>query len=203
MKALTSLFLVFASSQSFADVITPTTPVVLRSLIFYGSGCPDASVAAEIAEDKQSITFHFANFEVSRGPGISLMQSRKNCLISFDLDYTSNYRFAVVGVEYSGFARVPSAGTAEYSNRFAFQTLTPTGSSTANWSVAGPKNSDLSVRNEVVPSGEIFSPCGEHRTMFWNSAVRLQTDPNQSALITGDSLDLQTDYKIILRWRQC
>lgn len=50
-----------------------------------GTGCPDGSFEATIADDSSFVTFLFSDFVASIGPGTSISDRTKNCQLQLNV----------------------------------------------------------------------------------------------------------------------
>jgi hypothetical protein len=115
---LTSLLIVAFSAFAIANPIAEPqgsndTPdpndVYIESIEWNGSGCkmgPNADTKSIFSADRKVVQLLFSEFSASRGPGVAITQSRKQCQINFKIHYPRNWQYTISRTVFRGYAQI-------------------------------------------------------------------------------------------------
>lgn len=190
-------------TASPAAAIDKPDYVRIRSIHYAGSGCPAGSVAENVSPDLTAFTLLFDSYIAEAGPGVPASQKRKNCQVTLDLDIPQGWSFTIADIDYRGYASLERGVTGLQKATYYFQ-----GQSTqvsGETSLRGEMDRDYHIRDELVLTAEVWSPCGASRALNINSQVRVDNtrNPRGYGMLTTDSMDgvFTTIYN--LKWRRC
>jgi hypothetical protein len=185
--------------------------VTIQSINALGSGCKDPSTyAVNLSDDKKAFTLSFSEFIAEVGPGIPLVESRKNCSIVLDLKIPAGWQYTIGTFNYRGFMDLGPKVKAEHTTTYYFQGQGKTGSFTAV--EIGPQAKDFVYTDKVglqtayIP--DVWSPCSSaSRALTINPSVRVSKAQGASSsaqgIITNDSVDGELTQVFGLQWRRC
>ncbi len=175
--------------------------VRLRNLSYAGSGCPAGSVATNVSASRDSFTLLFDSFVAESGRGIPLSQSRKNCMLSVDLDFPSGWSYTVDTLETQGYVALDPGVRADVTTSFYFQGQTATARFSSSF--YGPTSRDYHIRDTLGLSAQVWSPCGMQRALNLNYSIRVSGGSGGRGLITMDSPVDGSPRPFTLRWQRC
>jgi len=189
--------LVFTSDAS-AQV--DPNEVYVQAISYDGSGCPAGSVGQSMANDRQSFTLIFDTFVASKGPGVPVTESRKNCHLNVQLHVPNGFQYSISTVDYRGYVQLPAGVTATQSSTSHFSGFTK--QVTASTSFIGPVAKDYLNRDTMDFESVVWSPCGRPVPLNINAEVRL-AGGTSAAQITTDSIDGKVKHVLGLQYRPC
>lgn len=180
-------FLALTASTLF---LTSAAAAQAPSLTFIGSGCPADTDSVNYHWEGSTLVVNFAGLTASKGPGVSLIEGRKNCSLTMNLFVPNGLKYTLVGYSASGY---DSLG--EGDNRTLNVTSFFQGSADQNAFVSegqGPRTDDFRVSGVAAANDIVWSPCGVQRAQTINTAVRVNgSDRQQAAFATVESLRLR------------
>lgn len=194
-----ALGLMAFASSAFAD----QPPYArIRSLTYAGSGCPAGSVAGRIESRLDSFTLLFDQYLAEVGPGVPIMQKRKNCQINLDIDHPAGWSYAVLTIDYRGYVALERGVRAQQSAKYYFQGAGST--ATLTTTMTGPLDRDYQIRDTLGLNAVVWSPCGARRALNINSQVLLDNAaaPGRHGLITTESIG-PFSARYGLQWTRC
>ncbi|MBC7530182.1 MAG: DUF4360 domain-containing protein [Oligoflexus sp.] len=160
------------------------------NLQWNGSGCPKVEEHTESSGDKvlakHDVT---SSFTVKRGPGVRLMESRKNCTLIVSAE-GHRAQFALEKVEIQGKVAAASSKqelTVDVSSQGQGQTKSIT--------LEGKSSSDssFSVEKTLTESDQIWSSCD--RGLMLNTKQRIEGDDQHPAAASVESISYQLKSK--------
>jgi hypothetical protein len=109
MRYLTTSFalasIAFASPIPDAGSTAPSSFKIAK-VAYGGSGCPQGSINVDFT-DSRVLPIYFGNdFTASVGPNGDPANSRKNCQINLDLQFSPGFQYTVLSADYSGYADI-------------------------------------------------------------------------------------------------
>ncbi len=175
--------------------------VKIHKIAYAGSGCPAGSVSEVLSPDAKAFTLLFDSYIAEAGPGIPLSQGRKNCNVAVDLRFPNGWSFTVIDVDYRGYMNLErgTSGLQKTDYFFAGQSMGPSLQST----FVGPADRDYNIRDSLLMSAAVWSPCGLTRALNLNTQVRVSASGGRRALLTNDSINGELTHLYGIRWRRC
>ena len=173
----------------------------IAGIVFLGSGCPSGSATAQLVDldgdglpDQFTISFS-EDYVAAQGPGIGIVQQRRNCNLLVRLHLPDDYQVGVVGQAQAGYAdlREGVGGTQRTDYVFPFYSDTVSRETV----LAGPFKDYYQRQDGSDGEGLVWSPCGLDAPLNIRTEVYLQGDGSVPAAM---SLDYVAPYLI---WRRC
>ena len=178
----------------------PPEGIEIKYLENVGSACPSDSVSAvlEHGEDGSTVRVTLPAAAVSLGPGVPLIESRKNCQVAVGLHAPARFSFAVEAVDYSGAAELAPSVQGLHRVSYYFAGV---------WSpfvpyevIRGPFSARWDTHRQIAEDEIVYVPCVNDITMNLSALWRLQPPPGQRP---ASSLSIDPGLLVRLRWRQC
>lgn len=183
------------------------TNVTAGEPTYAGNGCPQGTMRAVFAPDYLSFTLLFDGFvaEVSEGKRVDVM----NCTIVLPLRLPGNMQMEVTRVDFRGFVGLPASGNAVLHSVFNFRGVRgDKDRMNLRYRFQGPLSEDYQLSSDVLspngtPDTEV-SPCGGQVHLRISNQVRIMSrNPNETAMVTLDSLDGTNNAVYYVNWRRC
>lgn len=110
MKSFLALSMAsLALASPIPDAVAAAPPAFkVKSVISGGSGCPQGSINIDYTNSGILPIYFSRDFTASVGPSVVADQSRKNCQINIDLQYSPGYSYAIYSADYTGWADIDS-----------------------------------------------------------------------------------------------
>ncbi|KAF3929353.1 hypothetical protein ABW19_dt0200414 [Dactylella cylindrospora] len=176
--------------------------IYVNGITYGGTGCPQGSVGTYISADRKTFTLIFDNYVAAIGTGIPLTDSRKNCQLNIDIHYPQGFQYSIFSMDYRGYAWLEEGVTATQTATYYFSGYSQQVSTAST--LVGPKGENYLIRDEILTTSTVWSPCGEPGALNINSQVSLKTTiSGKSGMITTDSEDGKFTYVLGLQWAQC
>ncbi|KAG8780368.1 hypothetical protein FRC19_011016 [Serendipita sp. 401] len=178
----------------------------ITSIGVNGSGCPAGTVFYLLNEQRTAVTLTFSNYYASAGPGITIEQNRKNCVVTLGLDIPRCWNFAIVEVDYYGYYQLDKKVKAIQSACYHFLGG-PQGCASSTFprpsDPPGPVPGKTYTITDLVAAGPSSVCCRKDTILNINSAIRVDNSDNKagSGYISTDILDFQTIYHF--KWWKC
>ena len=155
-----------------------------------GSGCPTVEEQAEGSDGRIVAKYNLgSSFEVKRGPGVRLMESRKNCTLIVSSDGAKE-QFTLEKVEIHG--KAPAASNKqELTVDVSSQGQGQTKSITLKAKSAG--DSLFSVEKMLAESDQIWSSC--ERGLMLNTKQRIEGDDQHASAANVKLISFQLKTK--------
>ncbi len=194
------------ASNSFAQALVPSGPVVIKRISANGTGCPAGTVSTNISDDKQAFTLTFSEFVAEAGPGLASSVGRKNCILTATLGVPVGWQYSVGSFFYRGFMGLDLGIRATHSTSYFFAGVGRQG--TFQSTKDGAYSSDYVFSDKVGLASVNWSDCNAERDLNINTSIRVSNTnpalyPNAQGLITNDSIDGEIKQVFGLTWRRC
>src|SRR5690606_1809372 len=136
-------------------------------------------------------------------PGISVLQSRKNCQINVNLHYPAGFQYSILGVDARGFIALDKGVTATQKTTYYFAGEQIQASTQTDF--AGPVSKDYLIHDEIPFTSTVWAPCGQVQALNINSQVRIDNSKNSSGsgLVSTDSVDGKVTFVVGVNWQTC
>ncbi len=176
--------LLFSSVNAVAQVAETAK---IESISYSGSGCPDGSVAVQIAADGQAFTVLYAKFlvdsSINRG-----QPTKKSCELNLQFSPSERRSFAVMRVDTRGFGYLEAGavGVARTVGKMAgtgFRTVGRT-------KIVGPYNDSYQSGTNVQGHERDWSQCKKKNRLILKTVMQVR--PTH-----GFSDDLDTDSTVL------
>jgi len=176
----------------------------ITGLTLNGSGCPAGSASYVLSADHTSVTVTFSDYAASAGPGVSILDNRKNCQLTLSLYVPPGFTFGIADVDYRGYYQLDDKVSADQQATYYFQgqILQATAHSTLNGAIEG---NDYTFRDEFDLASTVLAPCGVQSVLNINSELRVSNaaNPQGSGFITDDSTDATLTTQFNFNWQKC
>lgn len=204
-KSLSSSVILFiaAAIQTAPVLADGPSHVRIDSITYAGSGCPAGSLAESLSVDSRLLSIEFDSYIAEIGPGVSRMESRKNCQINVSLSYPQGWSFAVNEVDYRGYISLERGVTGVQSTTQYFAGRAD--SVKLQTTFRGPMDTDYQLRDQLGISSILWSPCGVNRSLNLSTQIRLDNSGNRngSGLMTLDQISTRASHRYGLIWKRC
>ncbi|KAH9208629.1 hypothetical protein DL95DRAFT_264722, partial [Leptodontidium sp. 2 PMI_412] len=149
----------------------------LKGISYGGTGCTQGSMRFSVPINSTRFVMAFGGYAASIGPGVSVIESRKNCQININLDYPMGYQYAVDGNTYSGYVSLEEGVSAIHKSIYYFSGYEQQGSTQSNFT--GPYSAPYAVKDSI-PDEQVWSPCGSSVPLNINNQVRISRASNST-----------------------
>jgi hypothetical protein len=197
-KALWLLLFVLALPLSQGGSVLADDPsdghVEIQNVIYNGSGCPAGTAQVTIADDKQSFSIVFNQFVALAGPGITLPQSRRNCIVNITAKVTDGFTWGVGEADFRGSTQIAAGTTGIHTNLYFFQGQAQQLMTFHPFAATAPSPIGQAWTDSDVfdPEDVLFAPCGVQRSLNINAAVRVTpggaTNPGSFLLLREEQV---------------
>ncbi|KAH7309956.1 hypothetical protein BKA65DRAFT_414345 [Rhexocercosporidium sp. MPI-PUGE-AT-0058] len=184
--------------SAFGQGSNNTAPT-LKGISYGGTGCPQGSMKFSVPINSTRFVMAFGGYAASIGPGISIIEGRKNCQINLNLDYPVGYQYAVDGNTYSGYASLGDGVSAVHKSIYYFSGCKYEQQSSTQSNFTGPYNAPYAV-TDSVPKERVWSPCGQSALLNINNQVRITRASNSTG--SGTLYDSGL-WDVSLVWQAC
>ncbi|KAF2201630.1 hypothetical protein GQ43DRAFT_415408 [Delitschia confertaspora ATCC 74209] len=166
-----------------------------------GSGCPQGTLNVDISSDGRILPIHFGKeFAASVGPNSDPADSRKNCQLNFDLQFSPGYQYTVLSTDYTGFADLNSGVKGKVKSTYYFSGEQD--QATAGFTLNGPFTGQYTKHDDVALA--VWSPCGSSSLLNVNTEVALTPlTAKDTGLLTTDKASAKFTHSLYINWRQC
>lgn len=110
------------------------------------------------------------------------------------------FSVSIIAVDYRGFNQLPAGASSQFNVEYFF--AGGRGPVFRRY-FRDPLASDYLIRNEIIATAMVWSPCGAAVTLRTNTSVRVNTVGGQQAMATVDTQDVQAAVVYNLRFRSC
>lgn len=172
--------------------------VRIDELKWAGSGCPvgSESVALHVARNRDALRLEFSSLRAATGPGVSILERRKNCSLIVRLSFPRGWSFTIFDATYRGHASLDHLVESTQRSAYAFQ-----GDSDAvlQTTLVGSVDKRYAVHDTLGLREVEWSPCGKERALIIRTEVRAQNLRNNA----GSGLISLKTAQLGLKWRRC
>jgi Domain of unknown function (DUF4360) len=186
-----------AASEAFADGAAH-----IKGLTFNGSGCPlgGDTILQLLDLDGDGLPEQFGllfsgDYIAAQGPGVSIVERRRNCNLLVSVALPDGYQFGVAGAYHEGYADLPvgAGGVQRTTYEFVFHS-DPVSRETA---LTGLYTGRYARQDDSGGAGLVWSPCGLDAPLSIRTQVFLEGDASLPAAMSLDYL------APTLIWRRC
>jgi len=201
-----------------ADAAT-AHPSGIEGIDYRGTGCPEGSVAANLAPDAQTMTLIFSAFAVDTSTR-SGRPMRKVCVINIAMGTEPGWQFTLFGVNVRGYANIQSGAVGVQQVLHSFGQ--GSGQAIGRQQLIGPFDNNFSSYSELPLAAAEWSPCdsGRHRRFHLRTSITVRprlgfrdSDGEQDdggkgpnfpyGYMTIDSIDGGMVQQYQVGWRRC
>lgn len=166
----------FASTGYAQDPGPETGTVSIGSFTHGGSACPAGSVAANISPDATALTIIFDNWVVEMDDTPAPVVTRQ-CRLDMKLVAPAGWRYAILGLDYRGFADLEAGARAEQTASYRFN-----GGAVGQLNpmlLTGPLSTDYINSTEIALTNLPWSSCGGDMTLTIDTSSKIDVSaPN-------------------------
>jgi hypothetical protein len=183
----------------------PPDHIVIDVVTANGSGCPRGTTAVAVSPDNTALTVTYSAYLAQVGPDAKDTDFRKNCQLNLNVHVPNGLTFAVISVDYRGFAHLARGASALQQANYYFQGQSLT--QRLRKTYHGPMDNDWQTTDSAGIAERVYRPCGVQRNLNINTELRVSagsSDPRRSAsFITMDSTDSSISTVYHLTWKKC
>jgi hypothetical protein len=184
-----------------APALADTDRVSIRSLNFAGSGCaPQGSLTGRLVDFDQdgfpgSLSLGFSSYVARQGPGVSIVERRRNCNLVLSLNLPRGWQYAIRSVRYHGVASLPRSvsGLQQSTYQYPFASHAATLEAT----LQGPLMARFQRQDRLQPPEWVWSPCNQATPLNLRTQVLLTGPRSQFASLRA----ARHSYGLV--WRRC
>jgi len=178
------------------------TDVFIESITYGGTGCPQGTVEESISDDRETFTLIYDQFVASKGPGVPITESRKNCELSIALHVPQGFSYSIVNLENRGYVQLDANMTSTAQSAFHFAGRTK--SVDFKLDFVGPVAKDYMTLNRVKVRDHVWSSCNATEALIINTQVLIEGGgANSQGQMTVDSTDGKIEHKFGIMWKRC
>jgi len=177
-------------------------PIAIKSVDYSGTGCADGSVTVDIAPDGGAFTVIYSDFLAQIGPGVARALGQRECNIKIGLDVPAGITYAVMAVDYRGYASIAPGAVGAHRAVYHFQGEQPLRSRWTEFS--GPAEDDWHVHEDA--DVRVFKKCGQDRKVQIKTELKLDKGTSahsDGSYMTMDSTDGEIRDTYVLAWKTC
>ncbi len=179
----------------------------------FGVGCPEGSVASQIAADGQAFTLLFSNFQVTYAPTENLYQRSTRCTVALTTAVPAGWQFSFISLDLRGWAEIAPQNRAEIHTKIGFKSRSSHQRFVTK--LAGPYADNYQFRATFpLKKGQalgqlkhLWSACKPTQDLRIETTLMLRPakgDSGQTPMtLTVDSKDGSFHHQWGLRWRLC
>lgn len=178
--------------------------VKIKDVAYIGNGCPEGSVASDIATDFTALTLIFSKFVAEVGPTVSPVEKAKQCRINFNLEIPSGWQFTIFQVDYRGFADLDAGTAGLHSASYFFADTASIRRVKAVQKFTAPFEGDFESHHKIGFTSNLWSRCSVNQTLVLDTSLALEALSGKQAVLSLDSIDAEAHkQKFHLAWRRC
>lgn len=182
-----------ASTAAYAQQTPPPGTFSIASVDAGGNGCPAGSVAANLSSDNQAFTLLFDQYIVNSQSAYD----QKGCNLNLIMRVPLGWSFALLSVDYRGYANVAAGSTAKQYSSYSYSGH---GGILPEQALTGPLSNDYFNRVMVPVSSYIWTPCNLP-TITLQIATSL--DIRGTGMVSVDSIDGEVKHQYAVAWQRC
>lgn len=185
------------------------TQVGVGALTHGGNGCPQGTMRVAFAPDNLSFSVLFDQFVAEVSGGAARARDTMSCDIRIPLIIPAGQQMEITRVDFRGYAGLPANSRAMLNSVFNFRGVGDRDRMVMRYAFNGPMNEDYEISSDVLlqngrPVGTEVSPCGGRSILVIRNTVRVvSASPQESAMVTIDSIDSSSKSVYYVNWRSC
>lgn len=182
----------------------PPDKIVIEIATVNGSGCPEDTAAVAVSEDNTAFTVTYSDYLAVVGPDAKPTEFRRNCQISMVVYVPTGFTYAIVSVDYRGFAHLEDGASALQKASYYFQGSSDTAHKQHPYS--GPYSDNWQATDTTEWGQLVWAPCGAQRNFNVNTELRVRagdSDPDSTSFMTMDSTDGDLSTVYHFAWKEC
>ncbi|MEU0691615.1 DUF4360 domain-containing protein [Streptomyces uncialis] len=192
------------AGSSVSTIKAPPDKIVIEVATVNGSGCPTGTAAIAVSPDNTAFTVTYSDYLAKTGGPSLPTDFRKNCQLNLIVHVPNGFTYAVMSVDYRGFASLErgASGVEKASYYFQGSPATVSRSHTFN----GPLVEDWQATDTTDWAHLVWAPCGVRRNLNINTELRVNagtSDRTKTSFMTMDSTDGNLDTVYHLAWQRC
>ena len=200
LAALLTLTTTSVTATAMAETPERPSNVRISSINYQGSGCPSGSVAAILSTDGEALTLIFDSFAAELEGG-SERRARSNCRIGLSIEGDRGWSFAVMAMEYRGYASIDAG--AEGIQRSGYRFGNRGNVAIGRTRLSGEYDDNYSRVDYVNLGDNAWSRCRARNRLRINSSIAIRGRVGASGYMTVDSLDTESAQRFELVWKPC
>ncbi len=192
--------------QATAQTKPPNAEII--SVNLKGSGCDLASAAVSISPDLQDLSILFDNMVLEAKPSMvnpKNLIAAKQCTVNIEMGVPAGWQFALVSVDYRGFASVPKGATAF--QRFVYNAPMMPIVSLREARFVGPYTGNFIFQANQKATRLAWTPCSQSKvSLAMTASVGIAYSLRNrypEAMVSLDSQDLSFKQTFQVQWQQC
>ena len=201
MKFVLSVAAVVAVSSALPQNLTAAPPAFkIVNVVSGGTGCPQGSIEVNWTDERVLPIYYGKEFTAAVGSKAAIADSRKNCQLNLQLEYSAGYSFAVYSADYTGFAELDAGVTGTVKSNYYFSGETDQTSSALV--LNGPTKIKFTRQDNV--DIDVWSPCSGDALFNIDASVAvtpLSGSANGVLGIARESGRLGSD--LYVKWKKC
>lgn len=178
----------------------PPANVNVEVVAANGSGCTDQKATAITSEDGSSFTILFGGYYVTAGDGSSVLDGRRNCQFTVQVDAPEGYTYAVASAGYGGRYDLDEGVSAYLSANYYFQGSSETLAFDRTY--AGPRSGRWSTGGGIAEKDRVFAPCDAERNLNINTSLRVASTTDTAPADTN-YITMSPTFPVELVWARC
>lgn len=160
-----------------------------------GTGCPGGT--ASVATSGSAISVKFSAYRVAAGGTTGKSFDRKACALSIPVTVPKGQAVAIVGVDFTGTAGLPSGTSATFKLE---QFLVGGKGPVIEKTISGPKVGKFTTSSDAALS---WSACGASTVLRTNSSLIVKSSGGKPATASIRSQDVGTTIIYRLKYKSC
>ncbi|GBG93043.1 hypothetical protein CBR_g58377 [Chara braunii] len=168
--------------------------VTIRYVIYAGSGCTYENTNYVLSNDYKTATFMFGGM-VATTDG-SLADKRRNCQMSFSLNYPDGWSVSIGRATGRVFADIAERSEGIYETQYYFSGQM--GTAMIERKITGPKVGSFEFTDDFLTL--VWSQCNKVPNLNIKTVVRVE---GEKAVMALDSHGTKFQLIFNLQWRQC
>lgn len=200
--ATLSFIAMIATPAGARSAVQPIPPyITIGAVTANGSGCPWGTVAVNWSLDRTAFTVTYSDFLAQAGPGVSVLENRRNCQVNFQVNIPQGFTYAIAKTDYRGFAHLAGGVTAIEGANYYFGGQTP--SVYKQHYISGPYDNNWAFTDQNSVTALVFHPCGIRPIFNINQSLRVTSSPSKVSYVTMDSTDASFSTVYHVSWKTC
>ncbi|MFD4835846.1 DUF4360 domain-containing protein [Streptomyces uncialis] len=192
------------AGSSVSTIKAPPDKIVIEVATVNGSGCPTGTAAIAVSPDNTAFTVTYSDYLAKAGGPSLPTDFRKNCQLNLIVHVPNGFTYAVMGVDYRGFASLERGASGVEKASYYFQGSPATASRSHTFN--GPLVDDWQATDTTEWANLVWAPCGVKRNLNINTELRVNagtSDRTRTSFMTMDSTDGSLDTVYHLAWQRC